>query len=570
MGDEVRVTVIAAGFDRWDDERAEKAAGGALPGTAPAPPRRVGPPTSRRSRRLRHRRRRGRPRRRRRLRRPVLPEVAGTVTAVTRPLHDLRPRHGGAASRPARPTVIVRTDRWSTGIEVRHGTTSRADGDFAIDGDPRASRARRAAASTCPWVWLRQVHGAEVHRVAAAARATRWRPGRRRPGQHRRRRRRSPSRRPTACPVAFSSPEGVIGVAHAGWRGIEAGVLQATVTAMADARRLGRSGPASGPASTPSATSSVPTTSIASWRRFGPPRRAPHHRRAARARHGRCRRAGARPGRGRGAGDRDRRARRADADAWYSHRARGDAGRMATVVWRDGPAAASRDDGTGARSVGRGGRTPRGPRPHRRAPAATPRDRLVAVTKGFGPEVVRSAIEAGLDDLGENYAQELVAKVSRARRAPSRRPVRWHFLGRLQTNKVRHVAPSLALWQTRRSPRPGRARSPTGAGRRDPGADQPVRRGPEGRLRPERRAGTGRRPATRASTSRGSWGSAPAGPPEARVPGSSSSSPSPTSSSCPSARIGMSGDLEVAVAEGATMVRIGRGLFGASARHLHR
>src|SRR5215218_6933141 len=37
MGDEVRVTVIAAGFDRWDGERAEKAAGGALAGNPPPP-----------------------------------------------------------------------------------------------------------------------------------------------------------------------------------------------------------------------------------------------------------------------------------------------------------------------------------------------------------------------------------------------------------------------------------------------------------------------------------------------------------------------------------------------------
>ena len=38
------------------------------------------------------------------------------------------------------------------------------------------------------------------------------------------------------APVALASPEGVLGVAHAGWRGLRAGVVEATVTTM---RRLG-------------------------------------------------------------------------------------------------------------------------------------------------------------------------------------------------------------------------------------------------------------------------------------------------------------------------------------------
>ncbi|HSL58268.1 MAG TPA: alanine racemase, partial [Acidimicrobiales bacterium] len=71
--------------------------------------------------------------------------------------------------------------------------------------------------------------------------------------------------------------------------------------------------------------------------------------------------------------------------------------------------------------------------------------RLVAVTKGFGPEVVELAVAAGLVDLGENYAQELVAKS--ATRPPDD-PVRWHFIGRLQRNKVRDLAGLVALWQS--------------------------------------------------------------------------------------------------------------------------
>src|SRR5579862_8155700 len=59
---------------------------------------------------------------------------------------------------------------------------------------------------------------------------------------------------------------------------------------------------------------------------------------------------------------------------------------------------------------------------------------LVAVTKGFGPQTVATALSAGLVDIGENYAQELVAKAA-ALPAGGESP-RWHFLGPLQTNKA--------------------------------------------------------------------------------------------------------------------------------------
>jgi pyridoxal phosphate enzyme (YggS family) len=68
--------------------------------------------------------------------------------------------------------------------------------------------------------------------------------------------------------------------------------------------------------------------------------------------------------------------------------------------------------------------------------------RIVAVTKGWGPETARAAVGAGLDDLGENYAQELLAKVDTV---PP--PVRWHFLGPVQRNKVRRLAPVVSTWQ---------------------------------------------------------------------------------------------------------------------------
>lgn len=63
---------------------------------------------------------------------------------------------------------------------------------------------------------------------------------------------------------------------------------------------------------------------------------------------------------------------------------------------------------------------------------------LLAVTKGFPPELIPMAIAAGCDRLGENYVQELVAKQDALRDASPRPEV--HLIGQLQTNKVRAIA----------------------------------------------------------------------------------------------------------------------------------
>jgi pyridoxal phosphate enzyme (YggS family) len=59
----------------------------------------------------------------------------------------------------------------------------------------------------------------------------------------------------------------------------------------------------------------------------------------------------------------------------------------------------------------------------------------VAVTKGFGPEAVRAAMNLGVTDFGENRVQEAEPKIL----AVSPRP-RWHLVGHLQTNKARRAA----------------------------------------------------------------------------------------------------------------------------------
>ena len=65
---------------------------------------------------------------------------------------------------------------------------------------------------------------------------------------------------------------------------------------------------------------------------------------------------------------------------------------------------------------------------------------LIAVTKTWGPEVVLAAREAGLRDFGENYAQELARKAEALRDAG----IRWHFIGALQTNKVKGIVSLLS------------------------------------------------------------------------------------------------------------------------------
>lgn len=68
---------------------------------------------------------------------------------------------------------------------------------------------------------------------------------------------------------------------------------------------------------------------------------------------------------------------------------------------------------------------------------------LVAVTKSFGIDALRAAWTAGCDAVGENYAQELLEKIVEG--APS---IDVHFIGALQSNKVRMLAGHIALWQS--------------------------------------------------------------------------------------------------------------------------
>ena len=86
---------------------------------------------------------------------------------------------------------------------------------------------------------------------------------------------------------------------------------------------------------------------------------------------------------------------------------------------------------------------------------------VLAVTKGFGADAVRAVRAAGLDAVGENYAQELLAKAEEV----ADPGLAWHMIGRLQTNMVRALAPVVACWQSL-----DRTPAVDGVARRAPGA----------------------------------------------------------------------------------------------------
>jgi pyridoxal phosphate enzyme (YggS family) len=181
---------------------------------------------------------------------------------------------------------------------------------------------------------------------------------------------------------------------------------------------------------------------------------------------------------------------------------------------------------------------------------------IVAVTKTFAADACREAIAAGLVDLGENRAQELVAKAAEVEGA------RWHFIGRLQTNKVRALAPHVALWES-----VDRPAAVAEIARRAPGAsilvqvnisDEPQKGGCE-----PASAGALVREASAAGLEvLGLMGIGPEGDPEGARPSFRRLSSIADELGLRVRSMGMTGDLEVAVQEGSTMIRVGAGLFG--------
>jgi pyridoxal phosphate enzyme (YggS family) len=71
--------------------------------------------------------------------------------------------------------------------------------------------------------------------------------------------------------------------------------------------------------------------------------------------------------------------------------------------------------------------------------------KLIAVSKTHPATAIREAYAAGQRDFGENYAQELLQKAEALRDLTE---LRWHLIGHLQRNKVKQVAPLVSLLHT--------------------------------------------------------------------------------------------------------------------------
>jgi pyridoxal phosphate enzyme (YggS family) len=188
---------------------------------------------------------------------------------------------------------------------------------------------------------------------------------------------------------------------------------------------------------------------------------------------------------------------------------------------------------------------------------------LLAVTKGFGPDVVRAALDAGLVDLGESYAQELEAKAAALDDDGGDRPApRWHAIGRLQRNKVRKVAPFVRCWHS-----VDRLSLGAEIARFAPGAsvfaqvnttDEEQKGGCPPAMLPALVDGL----RDLGLDVRGLMTIGPAGPAEGARPAFRALREMAEAHALRELSMGMTGDLEVAVEEGTTVVRVGGGLFG--------
>jgi pyridoxal phosphate enzyme (YggS family) len=180
---------------------------------------------------------------------------------------------------------------------------------------------------------------------------------------------------------------------------------------------------------------------------------------------------------------------------------------------------------------------------------------LVAVSKTVAPAAIVEAAEAGQRIFGENRAQELLEHAHGVDR-----DVEWHFIGRLQRNKVRSVASTVALWQS-----VDREELVTELARRVPGArilvqvnvgDEPQKGG----CAPGETAALVGSARDAGLAVEGLMTVPPAG-----------IDPRPFFAKLrdlaehlqvPQLSMGMSEDYEIAVEEGATIVRVGSAIFG--------
>lgn len=182
---------------------------------------------------------------------------------------------------------------------------------------------------------------------------------------------------------------------------------------------------------------------------------------------------------------------------------------------------------------------------------------ILPVTKSFGPEAIDAVRAAGCIAVGENYVQEVLGKTD------SLRGMSLHFIGQLQTNKVRQLAGRVALYET-----VDRARLVDEISSRDPGAHVLLQVDTEDNPRKGGCPLSGVDELYEAALAAGLVvdGLMTVGP--------TSGESTATRSGFRAVRatvdrlgltvcsMGMSGDLELAVSEGSTQVRVGTALFG--------
>jgi pyridoxal phosphate enzyme (YggS family) len=191
---------------------------------------------------------------------------------------------------------------------------------------------------------------------------------------------------------------------------------------------------------------------------------------------------------------------------------------------------------------------------------------LVAVSKTHDAAAVRAAYDAGQRVFGENYVQELVQKAQALADLPE---LRWHFIGHLQRNKAKDVAGVASCIETVDSVRIAEAIAHRAAGMATT-LDVMVQVDVAGEAQ---KAGCAPEEldaviaAVRASPSlrlRGLMTIPPLGAaPEASRPHFRALRALAEARGLAELSMGMSADLEVAIEEGATLVRVGTAIFGA-------
>lgn len=186
---------------------------------------------------------------------------------------------------------------------------------------------------------------------------------------------------------------------------------------------------------------------------------------------------------------------------------------------------------------------------------------VLAVTKGFGPEAIRAAVAAGCPDIGENYAQELLSKRDVLDALGDR--VRVHFIGQLQSNKVRQLVGLVHRFEST-----DRTSLIDEIARRAPGSHVLVQVGTaeasgKGGCPPDEVPSLVEHATAAGLVVEGLMTVGPTeGGPEAARPGFRQVRALVDRLGLEVCSMGMSADLEVAVAEGSTEVRLGTALFG--------